>query len=126
MQLFTQCKACGTITISKYVYNFLSTNPTIRIFSGLIFFLLLIFIIIIFIYLFFHCYLFLIYNLFFLISNFHFFLLLVLLLFFFLNKRVMVGCVEGGGVKKPISKYINNFLSTNPTTLFASSLVSEF
>ena len=28
MQLSTQCRACGTINISKYVYIFLSTNPT--------------------------------------------------------------------------------------------------
>ena len=28
MQLSTQCRACGTINISKYVNNFLSTNPT--------------------------------------------------------------------------------------------------
>ena len=124
MQLFTQCKACGTITISKYVYNFLSTNPTIRIFSGLIFFLLLIFIKIIFIYLFFHCYHFLIYNLFF---NFKFSFFFYYYFFsFFFKQKGDGGVGEGGGVKKPISKYINNFLSTNPTTLFASSLLSEF
>ena len=28
MQLSTQCRTCGTINISKYVNNFLSTNPT--------------------------------------------------------------------------------------------------
>ena len=28
MQLSTQCRACGTINISKYVNIFLSTNPT--------------------------------------------------------------------------------------------------
>ena len=27
MQLSTQCRACGTINISKNVDNFLSTNP---------------------------------------------------------------------------------------------------
>ena len=28
MQLSTQCRECGTINISEYVNNFLSTNPT--------------------------------------------------------------------------------------------------
>ena len=28
VQLSTQCRACGTINISKYINNFLSTNPT--------------------------------------------------------------------------------------------------
>ena len=28
MQLSTQCRACDTINISKYVNNFLTTNPT--------------------------------------------------------------------------------------------------
>ena len=29
-----QCRACGTINISKNVNNFLSTNPTTRILSS--------------------------------------------------------------------------------------------
>ena len=33
MQLSTQCRACGTINISKYVNIFLSTNPTTFIVS---------------------------------------------------------------------------------------------
>ena len=36
MQLSTQCRACGTINISKYVNNFLSTNPTTFILSSLV------------------------------------------------------------------------------------------
>ena len=36
MQLFTQCRACGTINISKYVNIFLSTNPTTFILSSLV------------------------------------------------------------------------------------------
>ena len=36
MQLSTQCRACGTITISKYVNIFLSTNPTTFILSSLV------------------------------------------------------------------------------------------
>ena len=36
MQLSTQCRACGTINISKYVNNFLSTNPTTLILSSLV------------------------------------------------------------------------------------------
>ena len=36
MQLPTQCRACGTINISKYVNNFLSTNPTTLILSSLV------------------------------------------------------------------------------------------
>ena len=39
MQLSTQCRACGTINISKYVniFNiFLSTNPTTFILSSLV------------------------------------------------------------------------------------------
>ena len=32
----TQCRACGTINISKYVNNFLSTNPTTLILSSLV------------------------------------------------------------------------------------------
>ena len=35
MQLSTQCRACGTINISKYVIIFLSTNPTTFILSSL-------------------------------------------------------------------------------------------
>ena len=35
MQLSTQCRACGTINISKYVNIFLSTNPTTFILSSL-------------------------------------------------------------------------------------------
>ena len=31
----TQCRECGTINISNYVNNFLSTNPTILILSSL-------------------------------------------------------------------------------------------
>ena len=34
-QLSTQCRACGTINISKYVNIFLSTNPTTFILSSL-------------------------------------------------------------------------------------------
>ena len=36
MQLSTQCRACGTINISKDVNNFLSTNPTTFILSSLV------------------------------------------------------------------------------------------
>ena len=36
MQLSTQCKACGTINISKYVNIFLSTNPTTFILRSLV------------------------------------------------------------------------------------------
>ena len=36
MQLSTQCRACGTINISKYVNNILSTNPTTFILSSLV------------------------------------------------------------------------------------------
>ena len=36
MQLSTQCRACGTINISKYVNIFLSTNPTTVILSSLV------------------------------------------------------------------------------------------
>ena len=36
MQLSTQCRACGTINISKYVNNFSSTNPTPFILSSLV------------------------------------------------------------------------------------------
>ena len=36
MQLSTHCRACGTINISKYVNNFLSTNPTTFILSSLV------------------------------------------------------------------------------------------
>ena len=36
MQLSTHCRACGTINISKYVNNFLSTNPTTLILSSLV------------------------------------------------------------------------------------------
>ena len=36
MQLSTQCRACGTINISKYVDIFLSTNPTTFILSSLV------------------------------------------------------------------------------------------
>ena len=32
----THCRACGTIKISKYVNNFLSTNPTTLILSSLV------------------------------------------------------------------------------------------
>ena len=32
----THCTACGTINISKYVNNFLSTNPTTLILSSLV------------------------------------------------------------------------------------------
>ena len=32
----TQCRACGTINISKYVNNVLSTNPTTLILSSLV------------------------------------------------------------------------------------------
>ena len=35
-QLSTQCRACGTINISKYVNIFLSTNPTTFILSSLV------------------------------------------------------------------------------------------
>ena len=38
MQLSTQCTACGTINISKYVNIFLSTNPTTFILSSLVLF----------------------------------------------------------------------------------------
>ena len=34
--LSTQCRACDTINISKYVNNFLSTNPTTFILSSLV------------------------------------------------------------------------------------------
>ena len=36
MQLSTQCGACGTINISKYVNKFLSKNPTTFILSSLV------------------------------------------------------------------------------------------
>ena len=36
MQLSTQCRACGTINISKYVNIFFSTNPTTFILSSLV------------------------------------------------------------------------------------------
>ena len=36
MQLSTQCRACDTINISKYVNIFLSTNPTTFILSSLV------------------------------------------------------------------------------------------
>ena len=36
MHLSTQCRACGTINISKYVNIFLSTNPTTFILSSLV------------------------------------------------------------------------------------------
>ena len=36
MKLSTQCRACGTINISKYVNNFLSTNPSTLILSSLV------------------------------------------------------------------------------------------
>ena len=36
MQLSTQCRACGTINISKYVNIFLSTSPTTFILSSLV------------------------------------------------------------------------------------------
>ena len=36
MQLSTQCRACGSINISKYVNIFLSTNPTTFILSSLV------------------------------------------------------------------------------------------
>ena len=36
MQLSTQCRACGTINISKYFNIFLSTNPTTLILSSLV------------------------------------------------------------------------------------------
>ena len=36
MQLSTQCRACGIINISKYVNNFLSTNPSTLILSSLV------------------------------------------------------------------------------------------
>ena len=36
VQLPTQCRACGTIYISKYVNIFLSTNPTTFILSSLV------------------------------------------------------------------------------------------
>ena len=36
MQLSTQCRACGTINISKYVNNFLSTTPSTFILSSLV------------------------------------------------------------------------------------------
>ena len=35
-QQSTQFRACGTISISKYVNNFLSTNPTTFILSSLV------------------------------------------------------------------------------------------
>ena len=36
MQLSTQCRACGTINISKYVNIFLSTDPATLILSYLV------------------------------------------------------------------------------------------
>ena len=36
MHLSTQCRACDTINISKYVNIFLSTNPTTFILSSLV------------------------------------------------------------------------------------------
>ena len=35
-QQSTQCRACGTINISKYVHNFLKTNPTTLSLSSLV------------------------------------------------------------------------------------------
>ena len=34
--------------------------------------------------------------------------------------------MRGGGGESNISKYVNSFISTNPTTLILSSVVSEF
>ena len=36
MHLSTQCRACGTINISKHVNNFLNTNPTTFLLSSLV------------------------------------------------------------------------------------------
>ena len=36
LHVSTQCRACGTINISKYVNIFLSTNPTNFILSSLV------------------------------------------------------------------------------------------
>ena len=36
MEISTQCRACGTINISKYFNIFLSTNPTTFILSSLV------------------------------------------------------------------------------------------
>ena len=36
MQQSTQCRACGTINISKYVNIFFSTNPTTFILTSLV------------------------------------------------------------------------------------------
>ena len=36
IQQSTQCRACGTINISKYVNIFLSTNPTTFILTSLV------------------------------------------------------------------------------------------
>ena len=36
VQQSTQCRACGTINISKYVNIFLSTNPTTFILTSLV------------------------------------------------------------------------------------------
>ena len=36
MQLSTQCRACGTINIQKYINIVLSTNPTTFILSSLV------------------------------------------------------------------------------------------
>ena len=36
------------------------------------------------------------------------------------------GLAAAGEKETNISKYVNNFLSTNPTTLILSSVVSEF
>ena len=40
--------------------------------------------------------------------------------------RAGVSGGRGGGGETNISKYVNSFLSTNPTTLILSSIVSEF
>ena len=40
------------------------------------------------------------------------------------KKQPSTHCRARGTIN--ISKYVNNFLSTNPTTLILSSLVSEF
>ena len=36
IQLSTQCRACGTVNISKYVINLLTTNSTTLILSSLV------------------------------------------------------------------------------------------
>ena len=75
---------------------------------------------------------FLFYYFLFIYYNFLKFIFPFILSFFFFKKKGLgwdgLGLVAagGGGGETNISKYVNSFLSTNPTTLILSSIVSEF